>query len=47
MEWRSDLTFPPEPLEKGGMLRVPDTPGMGYKLNDKLVELCLVDKTTA
>ena len=47
VEWRADLTFPPEPMEKGGMLRVTDTPGLGYTLNDKLVEQRLVDKTTA
>lgn len=47
VEWRAEMTFPPEPMEKGGMLRVPDTPGIGYTLNDKLVERRLVDKTTA
>lgn len=47
VDWRFDLTFPPEPLEKGGMLRVSDTPGIGYKLNDQLVQERLVDKTTA
>lgn len=36
--WRFELTDPPEPLEKGGMLRIPDTPGLGYKLNMKTVE---------
>ena len=36
--WRAELTEPPEPLGPGGMLRVPDTPGLGYKLNRKTVE---------
>jgi len=36
--WRFELTDPPEPLEKGGMLRIPDTPGLGYKLNMKTVQ---------
>jgi len=36
--WRFELTDPPEPLERGGMLRIPDTPGLGYKLNMKTVE---------
>ncbi len=36
--WRAELTDPPEPLGPGGMLRVPDTPGLGYKLNRKTVE---------
>ena len=35
--WKAELTDPPEPLGKGGMLRVPDTPGLGYKLNMKTV----------
>ena len=47
MEWRSEMTDPPEPLEKGGILRVGDRPGLGYKLNEKLVQERLVDKTTA
>ncbi|MBI1357828.1 MAG: hypothetical protein GC160_26120 [Acidobacteria bacterium] len=47
VEWRAEMTNPPEPLEKGGMLRVPDTPGLGYELNDTLVEKRLVDKATA
>ena len=36
------MTVPPEPLSKGGMLRVPDTPGLGLELNEKLVRGRLV-----
>ena len=41
--WRADMTIPPEPLGKGGMLSVPDSPGLGYELNDALVRERLVD----
>jgi galactonate dehydratase len=37
LDWRADMTIPPEPLSEGGMLRVPDTPGLGYELNETLV----------
>ena len=43
LDWRADMTIPPEPLGKGGMLRVPDTPGLGYELNEQLVKERLVD----
>jgi len=36
--WRAELVEPPEPLKEGGMLQVPDTPGLGYELNMKTVE---------
>lgn len=36
--WKPELTDPPEPLGKGGLLRVPDTPGLGYKLNMNVVK---------
>ncbi len=36
--WRAELTEPPEPLGPGGMLKVSDRPGLGYKLNRKTVE---------
>ncbi|MEZ5367285.1 MAG: mandelate racemase/muconate lactonizing enzyme family protein [Bryobacterales bacterium] len=42
LEWRADMTIPPEPMGKGGMLRVPDTPGLGYELNEKVVRPRLV-----
>ncbi len=35
--WRHELVDPPEPLTTGGILAVPDTPGLGYKLNMKVV----------
>jgi len=35
--WRFEMTDPPEPLQKGGMLDVLDTPGLGYKLNMKTI----------
>lgn len=35
--WRHELVDPPEPLTTGGILTVPDTPGLGYKLNMKVV----------
>ncbi len=34
--WRGDLIDPPEPLD-GGVLRVPDRPGLGITLNEKTV----------
>ncbi len=37
LDWRAEMTVPPEPLGPGGMLRVPDTPGLGYELNEELV----------
>ena len=43
LDWRADMTIPPEPMSKGGMLRVPDTPGLGYELNDELVRGRLVE----
>ena len=36
--WRAELVDPPEPLSQGGMLAVGDTPGLGYKLNEKTVQ---------
>ena len=47
VDWRSEMTDPPEPLTKGGILKVLDTPGLGYKLNEKLIDERLVDKATA
>jgi galactonate dehydratase len=40
--WRADMVTPAEPLGKGGMLRVPDTPGLGYELNEETVRERLV-----
>jgi len=42
LDWRADMTIPPEPLSTGGMLRVPDTPGLEYELNETLVRSRLV-----
>ncbi len=39
--WRAELVEPPEPMTKG-YLKVPDTPGLGYKLNDKTLKERLV-----
>ena len=36
--WRAELTEPPEDLRPGGMLQIPDRPGLGYELNMKTVE---------
>ncbi len=36
--WRHELLDPPEPLSPGGMLSVSDRPGLGHKLNMKVVE---------
>ena len=36
--WRAELTDPPEDLRPGGMLQIPDRPGLGYELNMKTVE---------
>lgn len=36
--WRAELLDPPEPLEDGGMLQVPDRPGLGFELNMQTVE---------
>lgn len=35
--WRAELVDPPEPM-RNGMLTVPDTPGLGYKLNPAMVK---------
>lgn len=45
--WKTEFTDPPEPLGKGGMLRVPDTPGLGYKLNMKTVNARGATKTAS
>jgi galactonate dehydratase len=34
--WRAELIEPPEPLGPGGLLSVPDRPGLGIKLNEKV-----------
>lgn len=31
--WRAELLDPPEPIERGGMLRLSERPGFGHKLN--------------
>lgn len=36
--WRHELLDPPEPLGPGGMLSVSDRPGLGHKLNMRVVE---------
>ena len=36
VEWRRDVLSPPERFEKGA-IRVPDSPGFGVELNDKIV----------
>jgi galactonate dehydratase len=41
LDWRANMTIPPEPLSKG-MLRVPDSPGLGYELNEEVVRGRLV-----
>ena len=41
LDWRANMTIPPEPMTKG-MLRVPDTPGLGYELNEEVVRGRLV-----
>jgi len=35
--WRTELVDPPEPMANG-RLTVPDTPGLGYKLNEKTIK---------
>lgn len=35
--WRHELVDPPESLSPGGMLSIPDAPGLGYKLNMNVV----------
>lgn len=42
LDFRANMTIPPEPMSKGGMLRVPDTPGLGYELNEEVVKARLV-----
>ena len=34
--WRGELVNPPEVFEKGGLLRVPDRPGLGIELNERV-----------
>lgn len=34
--WRGDLIEPPEVFEKGGLLKVPDRPGLGIAINEKV-----------
>lgn len=33
--WRAEIVDPPEQIEKGGLI-LPDRPGLGYTINDKL-----------
>ncbi len=34
--WRAELIEPPEVFEKGGLLKVPDRPGLGIAINEKV-----------
>ena len=34
--WRADLIDPPEVFEKGGLMKVPDQPGLGITINEKV-----------
>jgi len=36
--WRAELIDPPEAFEKGGLLKVPDQPGLGITINEKLAK---------
>jgi galactonate dehydratase len=36
--WRAELIDPPEVFEKGGLLKVPDQPGLGITINEKLAK---------
>lgn len=37
-EWRAEIIDPPENLEKGGILTVSDRPGLGVRLNEKVLK---------